>query len=154
MNDFSLKDDDLSALEAQLLGQSPKLDPVGQQLLIYRCAFDVGKRAGTRSLRGWQAGTVAALLMLGLMQFPWNRPGVIPEGPALTTSAKKEETSLGVHGNEQGNQKTPGFALESLKNQEDKDEAFEREWQRYARLEPREKAHTLIQFSLRESLDH
>jgi len=150
MNDFSLKDSDLSALEDQLLGQGPKLDPVRQQLLIYQCAFDAGKRSGTKTLRLWQTGTLACALILGALQIPWTRPPVAPQANTVAASTNQEEIPLGVH----GGQGVPAFAGESLKNQEDKDAAFDRELQKFARLDPREKSHTLVHFSLRESLDH
>jgi hypothetical protein len=153
MNDFSLKDDDLSALEAQLLGNGPKLDPVRQQMLIYQCAFDAGKRSGRRSLRIWQTGALTLALMLVASQYPWNRPvAPLPSGERTTqiAIAAKEEMHTGVFGTSVA-QPSP---RETWKSQENKEELFDREWQKFARLDPSEKAHALIRFSQGENRDY
>lgn len=63
VNDHSLNDPKLQTFEARLSAMSPQISAKEQQHLLYQCAFAVGRRAGRRSLRRWQASTVALVLL-------------------------------------------------------------------------------------------
>lgn len=63
MNDDSLEDLQLQALEASLADAMPSFTPARQQQLLYACAFAAGCRAGEKKLRLWQ-GAAASLVLL------------------------------------------------------------------------------------------
>ena len=66
VNDHSLSDPQLQTFEAQLSAMAPQISLKEQQLLLYQCAFAVGRRAGRRTLRRWQATTAALVVLVSL----------------------------------------------------------------------------------------
>lgn len=160
MNPFSLNDPDLAALEAELLGQSPRLDPGAQQAILYKSAFQAGKAAASKTTRIWQAFTAGLGLMLVVTLFPWNRANLTPQGiptslppaaiPSQLAATPQEELPLGTH----GSQGQTEIAWETWKSAENKSERFDQELKKFTLLEPHEKAISLIQFSRLESLGY
>lgn len=160
MNPFSLNDPDLAALETELLGQSPRLDPGAQQAILYQSAFQAGKAAASKTNRIWQACTAGLGLMLVATLFPWNRADLTPQGiptqlpptqiPSQMAVIPPEDLPLGTH----GGQGVSAIAWETWKPEDNKSERFDQELKKFALLEPQEKAHSLIQFSRLESLGY
>lgn len=70
MNDGSLSDPLLQALEARLAAATPMASTAEQQRLLYRCAFAAGRRAAARKLRRWQATAAALSIVVACMSLP------------------------------------------------------------------------------------
>jgi hypothetical protein len=73
MNEHTLHDPQLQSLEARLAATPLQLPAVEQQQLLYRCAWEAGKKTAGRSLRLWQAATAALVVLLLGMSIPLAR---------------------------------------------------------------------------------
>lgn len=73
MNDGSLSDPLLQALEARLAAATPTASIAEQQRLLYRCAFVAGRRSAARKLRRWQATVAALSIVVACMSLPLAR---------------------------------------------------------------------------------
>jgi hypothetical protein len=70
MNEPSLNDPLLQALEARLAALPPQESSARQQELLYRCAFAAGKSSARRAKQRWQAIAAALALMIVAVSIP------------------------------------------------------------------------------------
>lgn len=73
MNEHTIHDPQLQSLEARLAAMPLQLPTGEQQQLLYRCAWEAGKKTAGRSLRRWQAATAALVVLLVGMSIPLAR---------------------------------------------------------------------------------
>ena len=63
MNEPTIHDPELLAMESRLAGTTPHLALLEQQSLLYHCAFQAGLNRGAKSSRRWQWVAVASLAL-------------------------------------------------------------------------------------------
>ena len=157
MSPNSLNDPDLAALEAELFGKSPRLTANAQQAILYQAAFRAGKALTTKSTRIWQTCAAGLGLILATTLFPWKQPNPVPDLANRELTPKEipsifapspEELPLGIH----GRQRQLAISRESWKPVENKSERFDQELKKFALLDLKEKAHSLIQLTRLESV--
>lgn len=89
MSEHRLEDPALKDIEARLAAAAPRLEAAEQQELLYRCAFEAGRRAGLGRVRRWQIATVAAaaLCVAALILPPARSPGPAEQRAAVPSTS-------------------------------------------------------------------
>jgi hypothetical protein len=78
MNDHSLRDPQLQFIEARIAAVQLHVSELEQQELLYRCAFEAGRKTFAKKLRYWQTFTLALLVLSCATSVPLVRDRLMP----------------------------------------------------------------------------